>query len=122
MSLSAVWGGLGLFGGLPPDFYGADAMPAGCGSPGLSGPDVWFTIPVPPATMMSFTGTAGDFPWDFAQGYSLDCVSCALAEEVFDVMGLTYSNTTTDPVVLHAFLQAGEVGDGFEARVDMSPL
>jgi hypothetical protein len=70
--------------------FESDSMPTNCGS--ASGRDVWFNIPVPPATQMDFTGTLGS---SFSLGYSLDCDTCEEFQNWLWTSGsFTYTNTS----------------------------
>ena len=74
-------------------------------------PDVWFNIPVPAATKMTFSGTAPGY--SFMISYSLDCVSCPFAQESYSGTSFSYTNTTADVVTVHAMLQGYDASGNY---------
>jgi hypothetical protein len=83
--------------------YDNNPLPTGCS--GYGGVDVWFDIPIPAATKMSFSGTAPT-GWDgMYYGYSLDCDSCELSTYSYSTAAFDYTNATADVVHVYAYIQ-----------------
>jgi hypothetical protein len=102
--------------------YDPNPLPTGCS--GYGGVDVWFDIPVPPATVMSFSGTAPPGWYGMYYGYSLDCESCALSTYSYSTAAFDYTNSTADTVHVYAYMQtdASVTAGDFVGTVTLAPL
>ncbi|HUT77251.1 MAG TPA: hypothetical protein VM285_06170 [Polyangia bacterium] len=85
--------------------YEVDPMPTGCGSGYTTdAADVWFRIPVPAATQLTFTASsAGYYGWYY--GYSLDCASCVSNTYAYSPASFEYKNTSGSTEYVYAFIQ-----------------
>jgi hypothetical protein len=106
---------------VPAADYEVDVMPTSCGYSYATGADVWFDIPVPAATQMTFQCTSPYGSYYF--GYSLDCTACTLSQYGYSTGSFVYTNTTAETVDVHAFIQDYYLTAGnFTATVSLVDL
>ncbi|MFO8073159.1 MAG: hypothetical protein R6V85_14905 [Polyangia bacterium] len=102
--------------------YELDEMPSGCGQSYYYGEDVWFDVPVPPATALTFEA-AGDTYYGYLLGYSLDCASCELGTDSYTATSFEYTNTGEETVHVHAFVQNYQADTGqYTGTATLTPL